>query len=108
MTAAFNRNLLLHVNRPIASDFRLSDWRHLARYDVSASRIEMHLEGPAHLTVQWPGGDVALPPKRAHPYREFLRGEPRTLPPLPRSRAIPASGAGPTRGEDFAIFLAAA
>jgi len=44
VTAAFNLNLLLHLNRLLKADFRLRDWRHLARYDTSLHRIEMHLQ----------------------------------------------------------------
>lgn len=57
VTAAFNRNLLLHVNRLIGSDFRLADWRHVAAYNGPASRIEMHLEAIRECCVRWGGGE---------------------------------------------------
>jgi len=57
VTAAFNRNLLLHVNRLIGSDFRLADWRHVASYNAPASRIEMHLEATRNCTVRWTDGE---------------------------------------------------
>ena len=57
VTAAFNRNLLLHVNRLLGSDFDVRDWRHVARYDDAAARIEMHLEAVRGLVVRWPGGE---------------------------------------------------
>jgi len=56
VTAAFNRNVLCHVNRIIGSDFALADWRHVAGFDAAASRIQMHLEAVRDLTVRWPGG----------------------------------------------------
>ena len=56
VTAAFNRNLLRHVNRLLGSDFDIADWRHVARFDAAASRIEMHLEARRDLGVCWPGG----------------------------------------------------
>ena len=56
VTAAFNLNLLAHVNRVLGSDFSLRDWRHVAFFDAGASRIEMHLEARRALTVHWPGG----------------------------------------------------
>lgn len=56
VTAAFNRNLLLHVNTILGSDFRLPDWRHRAFFNAAQSRIEMHLEARADLALQWPGG----------------------------------------------------
>lgn len=57
VTAAFNLNLLRHLNRLIGSDFDPRQWRHGARYDVAASRIQMHLLAREALTVRWPGGE---------------------------------------------------
>ena len=56
VTAAFNKNVLSHVNRLAGTDFALRDWRHLARYDAAAMRIELYLEAMRDLTVTWPGG----------------------------------------------------
>jgi L-histidine Nalpha-methyltransferase len=56
VTAAFNLNLLLHLNRLVGSDFSLRDWRHVALFNAAASRIEMHLEARRDLMVAWPGG----------------------------------------------------
>ncbi|HEX5054856.1 MAG TPA: L-histidine N(alpha)-methyltransferase [Planctomycetota bacterium] len=56
VTAAFNRNVLCHVNRLAGTDFVLADWRHVAFYDEGHGRIEMHLEAVREVTVQWPGG----------------------------------------------------
>ena len=57
VTAAFNRNVLLHINRILGSDFRLEDWRHVALFNTQASRIEMHLEALSEVRVTWPGGE---------------------------------------------------
>lgn len=57
VTAAFNRNLLLHINRLIGSDFAVADWQHRAFFNETASRIEMHLQATRVLTVRWPGGE---------------------------------------------------
>ncbi len=56
VTAAFNRNLLLHVNRLIGSDFHLPDWQHVAFFNEAASRIEMHLQAARDVAVRWDGG----------------------------------------------------
>ncbi|HRI17415.1 MAG TPA: L-histidine N(alpha)-methyltransferase [Burkholderiaceae bacterium] len=56
VTAAFNLNLLLHLNRRLGADFALRDWRHVARFDEGASRIEMHLQARQATRVSWPGG----------------------------------------------------
>ena len=44
VTAAFNRNVLNHVNRVLGSDFRPEAWGHVGLYDAELGRIEMHLE----------------------------------------------------------------
>lgn len=64
VTAAFNKNLLLHLNRLLGSDFAVRDWQHVACFNEVASRIEMHLQARQELTVRWPGGE-----------RRFARGE---------------------------------
>ncbi len=51
VTAAFNRNLLVRMNRELAGDFDLSRFRHLARFDRKEGRIEMHLESDTAQTV---------------------------------------------------------
>ncbi len=57
VTAAFNLNLLRHLNRLIGSDFEPRDWRHVAFFNPEASRIEMHLEARRALAVRWPEGE---------------------------------------------------
>lgn len=57
VTAAFNRNLLLHLNRLIGADFAIADWRHVAFFDHDESRIEMHLEAVRDVTVRWTAGE---------------------------------------------------
>ena len=64
VTAAFNLNLLLHLNQLLGADFNVRDWRHLGFFNLEKSRIEMYLEARADLTVTWPGAQ-----------RRFLAGE---------------------------------
>lgn len=54
VTAAFNKNLLLHVNRLLGADFEVRDWQHLAFFNTEHSRIEMHLQAARNVTVRWP------------------------------------------------------
>jgi dimethylhistidine N-methyltransferase len=44
VTAAFNRNLLAHLNRTMGTDFDVDGFRHRALWNEHDSRIEMHLE----------------------------------------------------------------
>ena len=43
VTAAFNRNLLVRINRELDANFELERFRHLAVWNPDASRAEMHL-----------------------------------------------------------------
>jgi dimethylhistidine N-methyltransferase len=64
VTAAFNRNLLLHLNHLLDADFDLREWRHRGFFNDKLSRVEMHLEAASDQTVRWPNG-----------VRRFERGE---------------------------------
>jgi L-histidine Nalpha-methyltransferase len=51
ITAEFNRNVLLHVNRILGTRFDPGAFSHVAFYDAKRSRIEMHLEATVAQTV---------------------------------------------------------
>lgn len=55
VTAAFNLNLLRHLNQLLGADFDVRDWQHRAFLNLEQSRIEMHLEARSDLVVRWPG-----------------------------------------------------
>jgi dimethylhistidine N-methyltransferase len=44
VTAAFNRNILAHVNRELNADFQPENFTHLAVWNPACSRMEMYLE----------------------------------------------------------------
>lgn len=54
ITAEFNRNSLVHVNRLLGSDFRPEAFAHRAVWNPSASRVEMHLVAQGAQTVTLP------------------------------------------------------
>ncbi|TFW35685.1 L-histidine N(alpha)-methyltransferase [Massilia horti] len=56
VTAAFNLNVLRHVNRLIGADFDPRQWRHHSFYHEAQGRVEMHLEARRLQTVRWQGG----------------------------------------------------
>jgi len=56
VTAAFNLNLLRHLNRLLGADFDPRQWRHVALYDREVSRVEMHLEARRAQSVRWRSG----------------------------------------------------
>lgn len=55
VTAAFNRNILLRINRELGANFHPQCFRHKVRWNGEASRIEMHLESLIRQTVEIPG-----------------------------------------------------
>jgi dimethylhistidine N-methyltransferase len=44
VTAAFNRNVLVRINRELGANFEPESFAHVARWNELESRIEMHLE----------------------------------------------------------------
>lgn len=57
VTAAFNLNLLRHLNRLIDSDFDPRQWQHQGLFNSAHARIEMHLQARHDLLVRWPSGE---------------------------------------------------
>ena len=64
VTAAFNLNVLHHLNHLLEADFKIRQWRHVGFFNAAQSRIEMHLEAREALSVTWRGGQ-----------RQFAAGE---------------------------------
>jgi dimethylhistidine N-methyltransferase len=58
VTAAFNLNVLNHLNRIIGSDFDVMDWEHFAIFNQDDSRIEMHLRAKHDVSVTWPSQSI--------------------------------------------------
>jgi L-histidine Nalpha-methyltransferase len=54
VTAAFNGNLLVRLNRELGADFDTTAFTHVAQWNPSASRIEIYLESRAAQTVRLP------------------------------------------------------
>ncbi len=66
VTAAFNRNLLLRINRELGADFDVNAFRHRALWNAAESRVEMHLISARHQRVRVPASSLEL---------EFAEGE---------------------------------
>ena len=60
VTAAFNKNLLVRLNRELGADFELDQFTHRAVWNATASRVEMHLESLCEQTVSIPGADCEV------------------------------------------------
>lgn len=55
VTAAFNLNALLHLNKRFGFDFALEGFRHVGFYNEARGRIEMHLESVREQAVRLDG-----------------------------------------------------
>ncbi len=62
VTAAFNRNLLAHVNHLAGADFDLACFSHEAIWNEAAGRIEMHLRSVGAQAVHLAGTAIAFAP----------------------------------------------
>ncbi|HTM04533.1 MAG TPA: L-histidine N(alpha)-methyltransferase [Vicinamibacterales bacterium] len=58
VTAAFNRNLLVRINRELDGNFDLDRFAHRAVWNAQQSRIEMHLVARAEQDVRIPRADI--------------------------------------------------
>jgi dimethylhistidine N-methyltransferase len=60
VTAAFNLNLLLRINRELGGDFAVGNFRHRAFYNQDMHRIEMHLVSLVRQKVHVCGKSIDL------------------------------------------------
>ena len=60
VTAAFNRNVLVRLNRELDADFNPATFAHRAIWNAEESRIEMHLVSAKDQEVWLPGIDLRV------------------------------------------------
>jgi len=60
VTAAFNLNQLVRLNREFAADFQLRAFRHVAVYNEAAGRVEIYIESKFAQVVALPGLDMEI------------------------------------------------
>lgn len=60
VTAAFNRNILVRLNRELDADFDPQGFEHRAAWNPDESRMEMHLVSRVEQTVWLPGLDLRV------------------------------------------------
>lgn len=61
VTAAFNRNVLVVLNRELGADFDPARFEHVARYDSANEWIEMRLRSSDAQVVKVPALDLVVP-----------------------------------------------
>ena len=60
VTAAFNRNLLVRINRELGGNFELEGFAHRAVWNREESRVEMHLVSTRAQEVRIPAAELTL------------------------------------------------
>jgi L-histidine Nalpha-methyltransferase len=60
VTGAFNKNVLVRLNRELGADFDLVAFDHRAVWNAGHSRVEMHLVSRVPQRVLIPGADLAV------------------------------------------------
>ncbi|HTZ49899.1 MAG TPA: L-histidine N(alpha)-methyltransferase [Verrucomicrobiae bacterium] len=60
ITAAFNRNLLVRINRELGADFSLDQFAHHVIFDEHTHSIEMHLRARSQQIVSVPAADITV------------------------------------------------
>jgi uncharacterized SAM-dependent methyltransferase len=60
VTALFNKNLLVRLNRELGCDFDVDRFEHRAFWDEAAGRIEMHLDSLEDQVVHIAGEAIRL------------------------------------------------
>ena len=60
VTAAFNRNLLVRINRELGANFDVDGFAHEVRWDAGTARVEMHLVSRRRQDVQIPAAGLEI------------------------------------------------
>jgi dimethylhistidine N-methyltransferase len=106
VTAAFNRNVLRHVNAILGTRFDPAAFRHVAYYDAARRRIEMHLEAMREQAVVVDGVERRFAPgERIHTENSY-KYAPEDFERLLRTAGFSTVRHWTDRGGDFAVFLA--
>jgi len=106
VTAAFNRNILAHVNSVIGSNFRTAGFRHIALYAEAASRVEMHLEAIDAQTVTIDGiARIFRAGERIHTESSYKYAPPEFIAMLQRA-GFAGVRVWQDAAQDFAVYYA--
>ena len=106
VTAAFNRNILSHVNAVADCDFDPSSFEHVAFYNAAAGRIEMHLEAGSLQRVNCAGVErVFAAGERIHTEYSY-KYTPAEFSELLRRAGFNDIAVWQDNGGDFAVYYA--
>ena len=69
VTAEFNKNILLVLNRELRANFRTDDFDHLAFFNEKLDRVEMHLQARRKIQVEIRGIELSFTLERGETIR---------------------------------------
>ena len=111
VTAQFNMNLLVRLNRELGADFNLEHFAHWAEWNERASRMEMHLESLCDQRVRFrdPAGTLDLDVhfaagERLHTENSY-KYTPEAMAALMGRAGFPVCERWTDEGEWFAVLL---
>ena len=106
VTAEFNRNILLHVNRILDTNFAPSNFDHVARYDAARGRIEMHLQARTTQIVNVDGVSRTFEPgERIHTESSY-KYEPEAFTAMLQRAGFSWVQYWQDDAQDFAVYVA--
>jgi L-histidine Nalpha-methyltransferase len=108
VTAEFNRNILVRLNRELEGDFNLEAFAHRAVWNAAESRMEMHLESLTAQRVRLAGLDLELEfsaGERIHTENSY-KYRPGQVETLLREAGFAVTGRWSDEQEWFAVLLA--
>ena len=106
VTAAFNLNVLNHLNRLLPADFDVADWRHVAFFDPAASRVEMHLEARRDVDVRLGEGTRRFAAGERIHTEDSYKWTPQGFAALLEEAGLPKQRRWLDEAGGFALFLA--
>src|SRR5262249_32088381 len=107
VTAAFNLNLLVRINRELGGGFDVRRFRHRALYDRELGRIEMRLESRVQQTVPIRdlGIEVPFAARESLPTESSYRFDPEQLSELARATGFALGRGWTDAGGRFGVYL---
>ena len=110
VTAAFNRNLLMRINRELGGDFDLERFRHHAVWNARESRVEMHLiaHRAQHVRIEHAELDVRIEAGEPIWTESSYKYTPDDVIALVRSCGFAVAAQWIDEGDRFAVTLAEA
>ncbi|HTS20864.1 MAG TPA: L-histidine N(alpha)-methyltransferase [Casimicrobiaceae bacterium] len=106
VTAAFNRNVLNHVNGLIGSDFDPAAYEHVALYNAGESRVEMHLEARQEQRVIFDGRERLFAPRERIHTENSYKYAPERFSALLRRAGFADVALWQDEAGDFAVYYA--